>query len=64
MTPVQAIQAISLGSLVECTKEEYPEIRTALQKYAGEKIDTGQDIYAQIALEEVRRLDGKFSFGI
>lgn len=60
MTPKQAVQAISGGSLVECTKEEYPEIRKALQEFAGKQIDNGQDIYAMIALEEVRRLDNYF----
>ena len=54
----QAIEAVSRGNLVKCSKEDYhSEVRTALQKYASEMIDDGQDIYAQIALNEVKRLD-------
>jgi len=61
MTPKEAIQMVSQAWLVECTIEEYPEIRKALQEYAGTQIDNGQDIYAQIALSEVKRLDNQFS---
>jgi len=63
VTPKEAIAAISQVSLVECTKGEYPEIRKALHEYAGEQVDNKQDIYAQIALNEIRRLDNYFNFG-
>ncbi|MBU0977319.1 MAG: hypothetical protein KKD18_02805 [Nanoarchaeota archaeon] len=63
-TTKEAIQAISTGQLVDCTKEEYPEIRKAIQDYAGKQIDNGQDIYAQIALMEIKRLDDKLDFHI
>lgn len=62
MTPQEAVQTISRADLIECTEEEYPEIRKAVQEYAGRQIDNGQDIYAQIALEEIKRLDAKFNF--
>lgn len=60
MTPKEAVQAISRASLVDCTEEEYPEIRKALHEYAGKQIDNRQDIYAMITLDEVKRLDNLF----
>jgi len=50
-------QIIMKGSTVSCTSEEYPDVRRYLQEIAGESIDTGQSIYAAIALAEVQRLD-------
>ena len=57
MTPQEAVSAVRGAGLVECEAGEYPEIRKALHKYAGDQIDAGQDIYAQIALWEISRLD-------
>jgi len=57
MTKQEAISAIYNGNLVECTKEQYPEIRTALQDKAGEMVDSGDGLRAMMMLEEVRRLD-------
>ena len=58
MTPKQeAIANVYKGKPVSCTKEQYPEVRSALQESAGRWIDAGQDIRAVIALEEVKRLD-------
>lgn len=58
MTPKQkAIADVYEGRLVRCAKEEYPEIRSALQEAAGRWIDAGQTPRAVIALEEVKRLD-------
>jgi len=48
------------GNLVECTKEEYPFIRSELQKVAGWMIDNNQGIRVTIALNEVKRLDKLF----
>ena len=46
------------GNMIECTKDEYINgVRNAIQDFAGEMVDTGQDIRAIIALEEVKRLD-------
>lgn len=61
MTKDEAINAIYNGNLVECTKEEYPEIRTALQDKAGKMVDSGDGLRAMVMLEEVRRLDGVFN---
>lgn len=63
MTKEEAINAIYNGSLVECTKEEYPEIRNALQDKAGKMVDGGDGLRAMMMLEEVRRLDSLFSGG-
>lgn len=58
-----ALTAIYLGKLVECTKDDYESfLRSVLQDKAGEWIDTNQVLRAQIALNEVKRLDKKFSF--
>jgi len=57
----KALMAIKKGQLVKCSQIEYEsDVRAALQQFAGEMIDQGQDIYAQLALEEVRRLDREF----
>ena len=53
----EAINAIYNGNLIECTREEYPEIRNALQDMAGKMVDSGQGLRAMMMLEEVRRLD-------
>lgn len=61
MTKQEAVAAVYEGKLVECTKEEYEsEIRSTLQDCAGRWIDTGQNLRAIIALNEVKRLDEKF----
>ena len=60
MSPSEAIAAVYSGRLVECSYADWPEIRAALQLWAGECIDCGHDIRAQIALQEVKRLDAKF----
>ena len=57
-------QAIMQGNLVECSEEDYKnKIRHLLHQLAGNKIDQSQDIYAMIALNEIKRLDNKFNFG-
>jgi len=48
------------GQVVQCSKENYREYRRALQEVAANMVDTNQDVYANIALNEVRRLDRKF----
>jgi hypothetical protein len=62
MEPHEAVTKVMLGQLVDCTKEEYPIIRYTLQQHAGRWIDQGQNVYAQIALSEVRRLDHLHKF--
>jgi hypothetical protein len=63
MNVTQALDAVYAGHTVECAAEEYPEIRTALQNAASKWIDQGQDIRAQIALQEVKRLDALYLRG-
>lgn len=47
------------GIPIECTPEEWwGGLRNALQERAGQWIDNGQVVRAQMALEEVKRLDG------
>ena len=60
MNKSQVKQLVMSGNLVECSQEEYPDVRRYLQEFAGESVDNGQIIYTQIALNEVRRLDAKF----
>ena len=60
MTPEEAVKTIKLAGIIECTKEQFPEIKAALQKYAAQQIDFGQDIYAIIALNEIKRLGDLF----
>lgn len=59
---IEAIKAVSRGDLVTCTKEEYYEVRKALQDFAGKSIDSGDVFRANIALSEVQRLDIRFDF--
>ena len=60
MTPEEkAVNAVYNGNLVDCTTEEWPSVRRALQDQAGKWIDQGQGMRAQIALREVKRMDEK-----
>jgi hypothetical protein len=45
------------GELVECSKAEYPKVRSDLQTIAGQMIDKGDTLRGMMCLEEVRRLD-------
>jgi hypothetical protein len=48
--------------ILDCTSEEWHGgLRDDLQKRAGEWIDQGQHLRAQIALSEVQRLDAKWT---
>lgn len=59
-TTERVLYAVQSGRLVECSPLEYPEVRIALQDQAGKWIDYGDHRRAQIALQEVRRLDTLF----
>ena len=62
MTNQEAINAVYQGNLVDCTAEEYhSRIRTAIQDQAGKWIDNNDHVRAMIALQEVKRLDAKYS---
>jgi hypothetical protein len=45
------------GELVECSKVDYPKVRSDLQTVAGQMIDKGDTLRGMMCLEEVRRLD-------
>jgi hypothetical protein len=62
MTPKEAVQAVHKGRTVQCTVDEYSEIRRALQDQAGKWIDQGDHVHSYIALLEVRRLDHIFNY--
>lgn len=54
----RALAAVQQGQHVDCTADQYAmRVRNALQSYAGEMVDSGQNVRAVVALEEVRRLD-------
>ena len=58
MNKLEVRQAIMSGTpLVDVPDDEYLLVRGWLQDIAGESIDNGQDIYAVIALNEVKKLD-------
>jgi hypothetical protein len=57
VTKEQAIDNVHNGKPVECSADEYRMIRPALQDAAATWINQGQEMRAQIALSEVRRLD-------
>lgn len=59
----QAMNALRRGDLVDCSQQEYHAgVRSAIQRWAGGQIDMGQDVYALIALNEVRRLDALYGW--
>ena len=62
MNKEQALSAIHNGQLAQCSKEDYPEIRNALQGKAGEMVDSGDGLRAMMMLNEVKRLDNLHSF--
>lgn len=59
-----ALGRIMEGKRVEVSKEFWPKVRTEIQIQAGKWIDDKQDVYAMIALEEVKRLDALFGSGM
>jgi len=62
-TPIQlrAVRRIYNGKLVDCSKDDWPDVRSAISREAARMVDQGQHIRAQIMLEEIRRLDRKFA---
>ncbi len=62
MTPPEAIKAIRDGQAVECSREEYPAIRRALQDELVVLSREGDNLRGFMVTEEIRTLDR--SFGI
>jgi len=59
------LSALYRGEPLACTAEQWHGgLRTAVQKHAAKMVDGGQDIYAVIALEEVRRNDAAHGSGM
>lgn len=60
---VRAIDKVRRGGVVECTSDQYEKVvREGLQRYAAKMDAEGQELYARIALAEVRRLDAVHGF--
>ncbi|EOW9480278.1 protein PacB [Vibrio cholerae] len=57
-----AIEAIESGRVVECDRNDYPEVRAAIQDACSDWLADGLDEYAQIGLMEIERLDDFFRF--
>jgi hypothetical protein len=57
----KAIIAIERGDPIACSKAEYPRMRNAILDKAGQWIEAGDTVHAQIALSEVKRIDNLYS---
>jgi hypothetical protein len=63
----EAMDAVHTGGTVDCTWEEYVPptgigIRGVLHLYTLQRIEEGDFVRAQIARQEIRRLDAKLGF--
>lgn len=58
----QVKEAVMKGQTIGCLKSQWPEYRAALQRVAAWATDNKQAVYANIALNEVRRLDRVFEY--
>lgn len=58
----EVINSIRSGRGINCTEEEYLQVRNWLQDLAEDSVNNREDVYGVIALAEVRRLDDKFHF--
>jgi len=59
----KAISAVFILEPVNCTKEEWPAVRNALQDWAKNGLTRNSPAFREeFALEEIRRLDRKFSY--
>lgn len=60
VTTSKYIDTLSKGGIIECNAQEYPIVRNELLTAAGQWLDAGDAVRAQIALLEVKRLDKIF----
>lgn len=60
----QVKEAVMKGQTIGCLKSQWPQYREALQRVASWAIDNKQAVYANIALNEVRRLDRVFEYHV
>lgn len=57
-TPAErAVKAIESGSAVECSEGEYSDVRSALHEACSGWLNDDADVYAELALLEIERLD-------
>lgn len=64
-TEAEVVNAIYAGNLVNISLNDYKNWgRSAIQDQAGKWIDQGDSIRAQIALQEVARLDKELGFSL
>ncbi len=58
-----AISAVFILDPVKCTKEEWPTVRESLKHWVEKRRDPNiPDRREEFALEEIQRLDRKFSY--
>jgi hypothetical protein len=58
------INNIKKGNGIICNEYDYPIYRDILHEIAGEGIDGCSEIHSIIALQEIKRLDDQYNFGI
>jgi len=58
------INNIKKGNGIICNEYDYPIYRDILHEIAGESIDGCSEIHSIIALQEIKRLDDQYNFGI
>ena len=63
MTIHESIVQASKGIPITCTREYYSELRKQLKEYSDNQIKDDNFFYAHLALEEIKRLDKKFTLG-
>ena len=63
MTIHDSIVQVSKGIPITCTREFYSELRKQLREYSDNQIKDDNFFYAHLAIEEIKRLDKKFTLG-
>ena len=63
MTIHDSIVQVSKGIPISCTREFYPELRKQLKEYSDNQIKDDNFFYGHLAIEEIKRLDKKFTLG-
>jgi len=58
----EILDAVHNGNPIQCSKEEYPEVRKILHEIASDYANYNDVVRLSIVLEEIKRLDKKFSY--
>lgn len=63
-TPIDTLvrESIMHGQVIKCSADVWPEFRAALKRLAGKLLADGAQVYANVALNEIRRLDRVHGF--